>query len=89
MTYDLRTLAHVAAASWKDAPKAVKPILRDCADALTEAADFIEQLKTWVPHPSEMVGWHVLGCPDDVAAEIREACEIHGVEVPEHLIETR
>lgn len=89
MTYDLRTLADGAAAAWQDAPEFLRPILRDCADALIEAADFIDQLKTWVPHPSEMSGWNDPECDNDTAAVIREACETHGVDVPEHLIETR
>jgi len=49
----------------------------------------IQQLLTWVPHPSEMSGWDDPECDKDLAAIIREACELHGVEVPEHLIETR
>ena len=48
-----------------------------------------QQLRQWVPHPSEMRGWDDQECLNDVAALIREACEIHGVEVPEHLKETR
>jgi len=48
----------------------------------------VARLKTWVPHPSEMSGWDDPCCHDDTAAVIREACEIHGVDVPEHLIET-
>lgn len=46
-------------------------------------------LKTWVPHPSTMSGWDDPDCPDEAAALIREACEIYGIPVPEHLIETR
>lgn len=49
----------------------------------------IERLKAFVPHPSEMSGWDDQDCPDDVASVIREACEIHNIQVPEHLIETR
>ena len=49
----------------------------------------IAQLLTWVPHPSEMSGWDDPDCDQDLAATIREACELHGVDVPEHLIETR
>jgi bifunctional enzyme CysN/CysC len=49
----------------------------------------IAQLLTWVPHPSEMTGWDDPECDDETAAIIREACEIHGVDVPEHIIETR
>ena len=45
----------------------------------------IQQLLTWVPHPSEMSGWDDPECDPDLAAIIREACEIHEVEVPEHL----
>jgi len=93
VTYDLRTLADGAADAWDSAPESHKPILRDCADALIEAADELDrrmsQLKEWTWHPSLMSGWDAPGCPDAEAAAIREACEIHGVEVPEHLIETR
>jgi hypothetical protein len=49
----------------------------------------IAQLLSWVPHPSEMSGWDDPECDPDLAAIIREACELHGVDVPEHLIETR
>jgi hypothetical protein len=45
----------------------------------------IQQLLTWVPHPSEMSGWADPECDSGTASIIREACEIHGVEVPEHL----
>jgi hypothetical protein len=43
--FDLRALADGAAAAWDDAPKSHQPILRDCSDALTEAADDIERLQ--------------------------------------------
>lgn len=44
MTFDLRTLADGAANAWDDAPEFLKPILRDCSDALTEAANEIDRL---------------------------------------------
>jgi len=49
----------------------------------------VNRLRELGTHPSEMSGWDDPGCPDDVAAVIREACELYGVEVPEHLVETR
>ena len=48
MTYDLRTLADGAADAWDDAPEAFKPILRDCSDALIEAADGLDRLRAYV-----------------------------------------
>ena len=42
--YNLRTVADGASDAWDTAPESHKPILRDCADALTQAADEIERL---------------------------------------------
>lgn len=46
--YDLRTVADGAADAWDTAPESHKKILRDCADALTQAADNIELLQAIV-----------------------------------------
>ena len=43
--FDLRILAEGADAAWEDAPEEFKTILRDCSDAMTEAADEIERLR--------------------------------------------
>jgi hypothetical protein len=43
--YDLRTVADGASDAWDTAPESHKKILRDCADALTQAADETERLR--------------------------------------------
>ena len=43
--YDLRTVADGASDAWDTAPESHKQILRDCSDALTQAADEIELLQ--------------------------------------------
>lgn len=43
--YDLRIVADGASDAWDTAPESHKPILRDCSDALTQAADNIELLQ--------------------------------------------
>lgn len=45
MIDELRTLADGASSAWQDAPEFLKPILRDCSDALVGAADEIERLR--------------------------------------------
>ena len=45
---DLRTLADGAAAAWADAPEEFKPLLRDCADALVQAAEELDGLRAYV-----------------------------------------
>ena len=43
--FDLRILAEGAAAAWEDAPNEFNPLLRDCSEAMIEAADEIERLR--------------------------------------------
>lgn len=46
--HNLRTVADGAADAWDTAPESHKPILRDCSDALMQAADEIERLRAIV-----------------------------------------
>lgn len=43
--YDLRTVADGASDAWDSAPESHRPILRDCANALCQAAEESEQLQ--------------------------------------------
>lgn len=47
----------------------------------------VARLKEWVPHPSDMIGWSDPSIELEPGEKeiVREACEIHKVEVPEHL----
>ena len=56
---------------------------------IAEVERLRETLARWVPHPTEMSG-----CgpdsdpPEDVARMIAEACDVHGVSVPDHITES-
>jgi len=43
--YDLRTVAEAASDAWDTTPESHKPILRDCSDALVQAADELDRLQ--------------------------------------------
>lgn len=51
--FDLRTVAEGAAAAWDDAPEFLKPILRDCSDALLQAAEETDAVPQWRKRPTQ------------------------------------
>lgn len=55
--HNLRTVADGAADAWDTAPESHKPILRDCSDALMQAADEIERLRAIVEADDRRFAW--------------------------------